>query len=202
MTRFPAFAKYLSLVVLMATASLSPAQKFKVATVDFNYLLANYYVFKEALQEKQVETETIQEEDFGRKKRIDALRQELERMAAEVNDPSLSESRREAVAQALQSKDADLKALMRERDVFLETSRNNLEQKMMSLQSDINRTIAETVQEYAASQDVDFVFDETGVSLSRVPFLIYVRDKIDFTEPVLKILNADAPAPEDEDKSE
>ena len=126
-------------------------------------------------------------------------------MVKEVKDPSLSQERRRAVSEMAQSKEADLVALERERKVFLETSDQNLAQKMDALQKKITQTVMETVNEYAATQDVDFVFDESGLSRSEIPFLIYVRDRIDLTEEVLKILNKDAPkkeAPEEPQTNE
>lgn len=202
MTNLAIARKLLCLALLLATASLAPAQKFKVATVDFNRLITSYYVYQQAIEEKQVEVEAIREEDFGRQERIKALKTELEKMILEINDSSLSAARRQAVQQAAKSKEADLQALVRERDVFLETSDKNLNQKMNALQDDINNTVAEAVREYAETQEVDFVFDETGRSLQQVPFLIYVRNRIDLTDAVLEILNKDAPKSANEEKAD
>jgi len=197
-----AIARKLSvLVFFLASVSLAQGQKFKVATVDFNRLITNYYVYQQAIEEKRVEVEAIREEDFGRQERIKALKAELENMINEINDPSLSAARRQTVSQAAKSKEADLQALIRERDVFLETSDKNLNQKMNALQDEINNLVAEAVREYAETQEVDFVFDEAGKSLQQVPFLIYVRNRIDLTDAVLEILNKDAPKTTENEKA-
>lgn len=193
MINFAIARKLPVLVFFLASVSLAHGQKFKVATVDFNRLITNYYVYQQAIEEKRVEVEAIREEDFGRQERIKALKAELENMINEINDPSLSAARRQTVSQAAKSKEADLQALIRERDVFLETSDKNLNQKMNALQDEINNLVAEAVRGYAETQEVDFVFDEAGRSLQQVPFLIYVRNRIDLTDAVLEILNKDAP---------
>lgn len=193
MINFAIARKWPVLVFFLASVSLAHGQKFKVATVDFNRLITNYYVYQQAIEEKRVEVEAIREEDFGRQERIKALKAELENMINEINDPSLSAARRQTVSQAAKSKEADLQALIRERDVFLETSDKNLNQKMNALQDEINNLVAEAVRGYAETQEVDFVFDEAGRSLQQVPFLIYVRNRIDLTDAVLEILNKDAP---------
>lgn len=187
------------LVLIFACLSLAgaSAQKFKVATVDMSVLIREFHRFKAAQAEKDFEVETIRKEDKGRLQRIKAIADELERMVKEIKDPSLSQNKREAVGQMVRSKEADLQALERERQVFLETSDKSLAQKMETLQSQITQTVMDTVNEYAATQDVDFVFDESGISRSEVPFLIYVRNRIDLTEAVLKILNKDAPVQEE-----
>lgn len=185
--------KLFTFLFLLGASGFASGQKFKVATVDFNYLIAQYYIYEQAVEERKFEEEAIQEEAFERQKRIDALGAELDRMVKEIQDPTISAARKQVVRQQAQVKEADLKALVREKTVYLETSQKALLLKMNSLQEEINNTIGEAIQEYAETQDVDFVFDGTGVSTQRVPFLLYVRNPVDLTDPVLEIINKDAP---------
>ena len=195
--------KTTSQVVLLVLMVVSAhAQKFKVATVDFNHLIINYYIYQQAIEEKNVELEDIQKEDAGRQKRIKKLEEEIKLLVTDARDPALADARRQQAMKSAQLRENDLKALLREREVFLTDSERNLAQKMATLRAEINGEVEEAVQKYAASQDVDFVFDETGKSLQEVPFLIYVRNRIDLTDAVLKILNKDAPTPAEEEKKD
>jgi outer membrane protein len=201
MTNVFSIRKSLSIFLLIAVTGLASGQKFKVATIDFQYLASQYHVVQQALEEKAYEQEALEDEKFEREKRIKNLQAELERMVKEMQDPTLSASRRQTVREAAQSKEADVQALVRERTVFIEDSLKNLQKKYRAQSEQINDTIAQTVREFAATKDVDFVFDGTGLSNQNVPFLIYVRDPVDFTDAVLEILNKDAPKKTEKEES-
>lgn len=183
----------LLLVCLGLTVSGACAQKFKVATVDMGRLITQFYRYQDAQKEQAVEVEKIREGDEDRLAAIKALTAELENMIKEMNDPSLAANRRNTIREQAKGKRADLQNLEGERQQFVKRRDQALAQKMASLQNDITEEVIETVNAYAETQDVDYVFDESAVSRSEVPFLIYVRNKVDLTEAVLKILNKDAP---------
>jgi len=60
------------------------------------------------------------------------------------------------------------------------------------LMDEIRVQVIESVNAYAATQDADFVFDESGLTTNQVPFLVYVRNKQDITAGVLAKLNQGA----------
>lgn len=66
----------------------------------------------------------------------------------------------------------------------------------------IRADVLEAVNAHAATatENVDYVFDNSGLTTSQVPFLIYVRNKIDLTGAVLAKLNKDAPKVEEAPK--
>ena len=66
---------------------------------------------------------------------------------------------------------------------------------MVGMINDIRNKVETAVSEHAATLDVNLVFDESGLTSSRTPFLIYSRNAVDLTDAVLKKLNKDAPSP-------
>jgi hypothetical protein len=61
--------------------------------------------------------------------------------------------------------------------------------------------VADQVNDYAALQDVDLVFDTSGKSTSSFPFVLYERDAVDLSEAILEILNKNAPESQESDQS-
>ena len=65
---------------------------------------------------------------------------------------------------------------------------------MVGLMNDIRADVIDAVNKYAEGAEVDYVFDESGLTSTQVPFIVYVRNRVDITPDVLKLLNKDAPA--------
>jgi Skp family chaperone for outer membrane proteins len=113
----------------------------------------------------------------------------------EFNDPSLAEKKRKEIAASAQELAATRSVLIKEGDEFLKKQRRSLNQKMVGMINDIRNKVETAVSEHAATLDVNLVFDESGLTSSRTPFLIYSRNTVDLTDAVLKKLNKDAPSP-------
>lgn len=183
----------LSLLVLWVMTAAASADKFKVATVDMGYLIREFHRFKAGQKFQEEEVLKIREAEQERLLAIKALNEEIQTMVQEMNDPSLSPLKRASIQEKAKEKQADLQVLQRELQIFLRDRDRELQENLATLQNEIVNVVMEAVNTYAETQDVDFVFDESGISKTDVPFLIYVRNRIDLTDPVLKILNKDAP---------
>ena len=138
---------------------------------------------------------------FVPKSRAKEIEKSLKKLAKIARDPSLGFADRDEARKETRSKEADLQALIQERVVFIEKSRDDLLTKMEAIQKEIGQDISDRVNQYATKQEFDLVFDSTGVSRSEFPFLIYDRDATDLTEGFLKILNKDAPELQENDQS-
>jgi hypothetical protein len=51
------------------------------------------------------------------------------------------------------------------------------------------KEITEVVMDKVKTQNLDLVFDKSGMSLNGVPLLMYSRDNVDFTSDVITVLN-------------
>lgn len=187
-------SQFLQLALIFTLLAVpAQAEKLKVATVDMSALVQQYHRFQSAQKEKQLEIDEIAEEERDRLQSIQALEGELQMMIKEMKDPSFSIAKREAIREQAVAKENDLRALKRALQLYLQQRDEELRKKMASVQNEIVTAVMDKVNAYAETRDVDLVMDESGISRSEFPFLIYVRDKIDLTGPVLKLLNADAP---------
>ncbi len=183
--------------LLLTGMSLSAEpRKLKVATVKMAKLLNEYHLTKDAEAEEKVERERIKKNDAVRLTAIKALAEELKKMESEFNDPSLAKSKREQVAKVAAKKDQELRGLQDERKQFLERRGKALRNKMMIYMKDIREQVRKSVNTYSKKNGFDFVFDDSALTSSQVPFLLYSKNPTDVTEAVLKELNKYAPKQE------
>ncbi len=187
-------SKLLPALLSLGMALSATAGQLKVATVNMTTLLNEYHKTKAAEKEEAVETENIRKLDVERHSSIQAIVEELRKMKQEFGDPSLSPEKKKSISKEANDRQATLVALQREREEFIQRSRRALNQKMVGLMNEIRLQVMQAVNSHAATQDADFVFDESGLTTNQVPFLVYVRNKVDITPEVLKNLNKDAPA--------
>jgi len=173
---------------------LSPVfAELKVAMVDMTHLLNNYHKSKAAEQEEKVNREAIGKGREKREVEIKALLEELKKHQTDLRDPQLSDTKKREILETAQLKNGNLKNLQMELQEFLDRSSRALNEKMVGLMNDIRSDVVNVVNQYAEGAEVDYVFDESGLTSTQVPFIVYVRNRVDITADVLKLLNKDAP---------
>jgi Skp family chaperone for outer membrane proteins len=121
-------------------------------------------------------------------------------MRKQLDDPSISDSKKQEVYRDWQMKQNEGIALDRERREFLQRRNQALNEKMVQRMKGILEEIRKLVEEQAKNEDYDYVFDKSGLSTSQVPFLLYTKDATDITAVLLEDLNKDAPVDPDGDE--
>ena len=190
----------LSLVgMLLVTALPASAQdKLKIATVDMQQLFKEYHRTTEAQKQINIERTRIQKENNERLSRIRELEGELQSLRKQLDDPSISDKKKQELFKEFQMKTQEGVALDRERREYLQRRNTALNEKMGQRMRGILEEIRKLVEDQAKTDDYDYVFDKSGMSASQVPFLLYTKDAADITPGLLTQLNKDALAvPED-----
>ena len=188
-------AKYAVLLTLSLGLALSAtAGPLKVGTVNMMKLLNEFHEKKAAEAEEKFELKEIEAAYGERAESIKAIEEELGKKQNEFNDPSLADKKRKEIAAAAQELTTTRAVLLKESEEFLQRKRRSLNQKMVGMINEIRDKVETAVRDHAATLDVNLVFDESGLTSSRTPFLIYSRNTVDLTEAVLEKLNKDAPA--------
>lgn len=167
--------------------------KLKIATVDMQTLFKQYHRTNEAQKEINVERAKIQQNNNERLETIRALEDELQSFRKQLEDPSISEKKKQDLYKTFQMKTQEGVALDRERREFLQRRNTALNEKMVQKMRGILEEIRKLVEDRAKSDDYDYVFDKSGLSTSQVPFLLYTKDATDITAGLLDLLNKDAP---------
>lgn len=180
---------------LLLTVPALSQDKLKIATVDMQTLFKQYHRTNEAQKEINVERAKIQQNNNERLETIRALENELQDLRKQLDDPSISDKKKQELFKTFQMKTQEGVALDRERREFLQRRNTALNEKMVQKMRGILEEIRKLVEDRAKSDDYDYVFDKSGLSTSQVPFLLYTKDATDITAGLLDLLNKDAPAP-------
>jgi Skp family chaperone for outer membrane proteins len=180
----------------MATAAFAQDAKLNIATVDMQELFKQYYRTNEAQKQINVERARIQKDNNERLARIRDLEENLGNLRKQLDDPAVSESKKQTPFKEWQAQQQEGIAIDRERREFLQRRNQALNEKMVQRMKGILEEIRKLVEEQAKLDNHDYVFDKSGLSTSQVPFLLYAKDATDITASLLKNLNKDAP-PED-----
>lgn len=180
--------------VILATSAVAQDGKLNIATVDMQELFKQYYRTNEAQKQINVERARIQKDNNERLARIRELEESLGGLRKQLDDPSIADSKKQALFKDWQTQQQEGIALDRERREFLQRRNQALNEKMVQRMKGILEEIRKIVEEQAKVDNFDYVFDKAGLSTSQVPFLLYTKDATDITAGLLKALNKDAPA--------
>lgn len=185
--------KTLLSLALVATAALpltvSAQAPLKIGTVDMNR------AFKEYSKTKEAEAKINAARDAAKKEfddRADAYKKALEDVSAlnkQLDSPALSPDKKTQTAKDRDDKIANVKNMEREITEFRQTRERQLQEQAMRMREGIVKEITDIVMDRVKGQNMDLVFDKSGMSLNGVPLVMYARDNYDFTNDVVAALN-------------
>jgi outer membrane protein len=191
MLSFPAM-KHLRLTILtvamLAAMSLSAAAQTKLASVNLNKLLHDYWKTKQAKAALDKQGADQERDLKTRADDIDKQKGDYKQLLDQSNDPAISADERDKRKQSAQAKAKDIYAAQAklEQDQRLEKSQLDEEnQRMLKLLlTDIQKAVADRAK-------VDGYTMVLNGGLSEA--FVYVSPQTDITDDVLKQLNAGAP---------
>jgi outer membrane protein len=135
----------------------------------------------------------IQKDINERLAHVRELEEKMEKLRQQIEDPSLNESKKQALYQQWQASQQEAIAIDRERREFAQRRNHALNEKMVMTMKGNLGEIRKLVEEQAKRDNYDYVFDKSGTSSSQVPFLLYTKDSTDITAILLKRINENAP---------
>jgi outer membrane protein len=168
------------------------AQGVKVGTVDMNR------AFKEYSKTKDAEKKINDARDAAKKEfddRADAYKKaldEINKLNQQLDAPALSADAKTTKSKERDEKIANIKNMEREINEFRQTRERQLQEQMKRMMEGLVKEITDIVMERVKTNNMDFVFDKSGTSMSGVPFLLYSKDSADFTNDIIAALNKGA----------
>lgn len=180
------------LIIAACAALLVPnafAQGLKVGTVDMNK------AFKEYNKTKDAEKKINDAKDAAKKEyddRADAYKKaldEINNLNKQLDAPALSADAKTQKAKERDDKIANIKNMEREINEFRQTRERQLQEQALRMREGIVKEITEIVMDRVKTQNLDLVFDKSGMSLNGVPLVMYARDNYDFTSDIISVLN-------------
>src|SRR5436309_10133098 len=184
--------KFLStmLVVTLAFPIAAFAQgTLKIGTVDMQR------AFKECNKTKDAEAK-INDAKNAAKKEYDDRAESYKKALDEINTlnqqldaPALSADAKSQKAKERDEKIANIKNMEREINEFRQTRERQLQEQALRMREGIVKEITDVVMDKVKANNMDLVFDKSGMSLNGVPLLMYSRDNVDFTSDIIAVLN-------------
>ena len=190
------------LVVALFSAFALPAGAFaqglKIGTVDMNR------AFKEYNKTKDAETKINDAKNAAKKEyddRADSYKKsldEINKLNQQLEAPALSAEAKTQKAKDRDEKIASIKNMEREINDFRQTREKQLQEQAVRMRDGIVKEITDVVMTRVKANNMDLVFDVSGVSLNGVPMVLFARPDMDFTNDIVAQLNkpgASTPAP-------
>ncbi|MEQ1748987.1 MAG: OmpH family outer membrane protein [Prosthecobacter sp.] len=186
--------RFIILALSLASLATSHAVDLKFGVVDMSKAFSEYFKTKEAAEKFKGNLDKAQKEMNDRWSVYKNLMTEMQKLKKEASDPIMNQDARQKKAIEFEEKAKELRALEQEIGEAQNRRSSQLKQEDMSIRKGIYDEILVVVREKSKTENYDFVFDKSGMSLSTVPMLVYYKDAVDITDQIVVELNKTAPA--------
>src|SRR6266705_694554 len=161
----------------------------KIGTVDMQR------AFKEYTKTKDAEAKINDAKNAAKKEyddRADSYKKaldEINNLNKQLDAPALSADAKSQKARERDDKIANIKNMEREITEFRQTRERQLQEQAIRMREGIVKEITDVVMDKVKANNMDLVFDKSGMSLNGVPVLMYARENTDFTTDIISVLN-------------
>src|SRR6266404_2730724 len=183
----------------LLSMTLASALAFPVAALAQNTLkigtIDMQRAFKEYTKTKDAEAKINDAKNAAKKEyddRADAYKKaldEINNLNKQLDAPALSADAKTQKAKERDDKIANIKNMEREITEFRQTRERQLQEQALRMREGIVKEITDVVMDKVKANNMDLVFDKSGMSLNGVPVLMYSRDSTDFTTDIISVLN-------------
>jgi outer membrane protein len=179
---------------ILAFAFVFPIAAFaqgtlKVGTVDMQRAFKEYSRTKDAEARINDAKNAAKKEYDDRAESYKKALDEINNLNKQLDAPALSADAKTQKAKERDDKIANIKNMEREINEFRQTRERQLQEQAMRMREGIVKEITDIVMEKVKTNNMDLVFDKSGMSLNGVPVLMYSHDNVDFTNDIVAVLN-------------
>ena len=189
--------------IALAFISIVPvgqAQDFsKVAVVDYNTILKDYYKAKDSQKQMEELAAGYQKERNEREAGLKSLVESINALQKDMQDPAISDAKKKEKENQLKRKGEEGQVKQREMMAFGQTASKILEDKRQRLTTDLTEEVNKALSQIAKNK-YNMVFVKPQVPSPGA--LIFSEGMDDITAQVLGLLNKDAPAAKKNDKKD
>src|SRR5881296_1725630 len=183
-----------SLSILFALTLALPVAAFaqgtlKIGTVDMQRAFKDYNKTKEAEAKINDAKNAAKKEYDDRAEAYKKSLDEINNLNKQLESSALSADKKTQTAKDRDDKIANIKNMEREIGDFRQTRERQLQEQLMRMREGIVKEITDVVMEKVKANNLDLVFDKSGMSLNGVPVVMYSHDNVDFTNDVITVLN-------------
>src|ERR1700749_4605523 len=168
----------LGLLIALPIASYGQG---KIGTVDMQRAFKDYNKTKDAEVKINEAKNAAKKEYDDRAEAYKKALDEINNLNKQLESPALSADKKTGMAKERDDKIANIKSMEREISDFRQTRERQLQEQLMRMREGIVKEITDVVMEKVKTNNLDFVFDKSGMSLNGVPVVMYAKDNLDFT---------------------
>jgi outer membrane protein len=161
----------------------------KVGTVDMQRAFKEYGKTKDAEAKINDAKNAAKKEYDDRAESYKKALDEINNLNKQLDAPALSADAKSQKAKERDDKIANIKNMEREINEFRQTRERQLQEQAMRMREGIVKEITDIVMEKVKANNMDLVFDKSGMSLNGVPVLMYSHGNVDFTNDIIAVLN-------------
>jgi len=186
----------LTLVFAAMIATTAQAQ-VKTAVVDLKKVFDGYWRTKEADRQLKDRAADFDKARTGLVEEYKKGNEEFTKLRESASDAALSAEERANRQKELEKKVQELRDQESSIRTFEQTTRQTLAEQQLRLRESVMRDIKGIVEEKAKAAGYQLVFDTAAITANQTPVIVFTSllgGESDITEPVLKQLNANAPA--------
>jgi len=180
-------------VAVVATGTFAKAADTKIGYVDMNKIFSSYY--KTELAKKRIdEAQGLAQKDLQDlvdvfNKNLDAIR----KLNEELGKPELSKDAKEKKSKERDEKAEESKRQEKEIVELRSRKLKDLQDQAGRMRAGIVDEIRKLVADKVKSDQYDLVLDKSGLSSNGVEVVLYSKDAADFSDDIIKTLNASKP---------
>jgi len=196
-TLMTAWLSALALAFLSLGNAATAQDAAKVAVVDYNAILKEYYKAKDSQKQMEDLAAGYQKERNEREAGLKTLVDSINGLQKEMQDPAISDAKKKEKENQLKAKGEEGQVKQREMMAFGQTASKILEDKRQRLTTELTEDVNKALTQVAKNK-YTMVFVKPQVPSPGA--LIFSEGLDDVTQQVLGILNKDAPAAKKEEK--
>ncbi len=188
------FSVLLAALTLVGFSTPASAQgALKIGIVDMKRVFTDYYKTKDAEKSVNDGKEAAKKQLDERNAKYRDLISKWQEAQKLVNDPAISEELRAQKRKEAEELASEAKSLERDMSEFRQRREQQLQEQVNRMRKGILDEIKTIVERRAKENNYDLVFDKSGQGVNGVPFLLYSKDAVDFSDEILAEINKDAP---------
>jgi len=181
----------LALAALAFTPRVFAQDFSKIAVIDYNTILKDYFKAKDSQKQMEDLAANYQKERNERDAGLKGLVDSINALQKDLQDPALSDAKKKEKENQLKAKGEEGQVKQREMMAFAQTASKILEDKRQRLTQELTEDINKALSQVAKNK-YSMVFVKPQVPSPGA--LIFSEGMDDVTQQVLGILNKDAPA--------
>jgi outer membrane protein len=184
--------RFLSTIIVLTLAFPIAAfaqSAMKIGTVDMQRAFKEYNKTKDAEAKINDARSAAKKEYDDRAEAYKKALDEINSLNKQLDAPALTAEAKTQKAKERDDKIANIKKMEREINDFSQTRDRQLQEQLGRMREGIVKEITDVVVEKVKANNMDFVFDKSGLSMNGVPVVMYAPANVDFTSDIIAVLN-------------